>query len=426
MEPFFDISALFNDSYHGRILLSDRFSLSLRHKLTECISTYRKFECIGNGLLLYIAAWEGDEKQMWYEYASSNFVALFGCRPNELGEVFRNNVISRHAYVSSDQPQLLAKDIISRGEIDNSWEKLREEGKKAGTIEAVYEISCGNGGNRWFKDQAMIEVYAEDKICLSLGSLTILSKEMEAEEKLKEQHDLLENLVQKRTAELRSLNNQLQQEIEERKSAQTMLRRSNYQLQQNLGEFVRAMSLTLEQRDPYTAGHQRRTTELALAIACELGMSDHLQRGLEMAGLIHDMGKISVPAEILCKPGILNDAEMQLVKRHPQVAYDILQQIDFPWPVDRIVLEHHEKIDGSGYPQGLSGNEMLLESRILCVSDVVETMETHRPYRPGLGRVAALDEISKNRGTLYDAQVVDACLRLFSESRFQFSTYLQC
>ncbi len=422
MEPYIGISTLPNVPYHGRILLSDRFSLPLRHRLTECISTYRKFEFIGNGPLLYIAAWEGDEKQMWYEYASNNFVALFGCHPHELAKVFRKNVISRHVYASSEQSQLLAKNIISRGEIDNSWEKLREEGKKAGTTEAVYEISCSHGENRWLKDQAIIEAYAEDKICLSLGFLTILSKEMEAEEKLKKHHDLLENLVQERTAELRSLNNQLQQEIEERKSAQIMLRQSNYQLQQNLDEFVRAMSFTLEQRDPYTAGHQRRTTELALAIAGELGLSSHLQHGLQMAGLIHDMGKISVPAEILCKPGILNDAEMQLVKRHPQVAYDILHQIDFPWPVDRIVLEHHEKIDGTGYPQGLSGNEILLESRILCVSDVVETMETHRPYRPGLGLTAALDEISKNRGTLYDPQVVDACLRLFSESRFQFST----
>lgn len=425
MKLFFDTSALPDASYPGRILLSERFSLSLRHRLTECISIYRMFECIGNGPLLYIAAWEGDEKQMWYEYASSNFLALFGCPPQELGEVFRKSVISRHVYTNNEKQRVLAKKIISQGEMDNSWEKLREEGKKAGTIEAVYEISSSCGENLWLKDQAMIEVYAEDKIFLSLGFLTIVSKEMEAEEKLKQHHDLLESIVQKRTAELRSLNDQLQQEIEVRKSAQKMLRRSNYQLQQNLDEFVRAMSLTLEERDPYTAGHQRRTTELALAIAGELGLSSHVKRGLQMAGLIHDMGKISVPAEILCKPGILNDAEMQLVRRHPQVAYDILQQIDFPWPVDRIVLEHHEKIDGSGYPQGLSGNEILLESRILCVSDVVETMETHRPYRASLGRAAALDEISKNRGRLYDAQVVDACLRLFSESRFQFSTDLR-
>ena len=153
-----------------------------------------------------------------------------------------------------------------------------------------------------------------------------------------------------------------------------------------------------------------------------MGLPEHETKGLQMAGLIHDMGKISVPGEILSKPGPLNDAELQLIKRHPQVAYDILNQIDFPWAVDQIVLQHHEKLDGSGYPQGLSGEQILLESRILCVADVVETMETHRPYRPSLGREAALEEIRRNRGILYDPEVVDACLKLFSETGFKYST----
>jgi HD-GYP domain-containing protein (c-di-GMP phosphodiesterase class II) len=184
------------------------------------------------------------------------------------------------------------------------------------------------------------------------------------------------------------------------------------------------MSLTLEERDPYTAGHQRRTTGLSLAIAREMGLAEHETKGLQMAGLIHDMGKISVPAEILSKPGPLNEAELQLIRRHPQVAYEILKQMDFPWPVDLIVLQHHEKINGSGYPQGLSGDRILLESRILCVADVVETMETHRPYRPSLGREAALLEISTNRAVLYDPDVVDVCLRLFQELDFQYPTSL--
>jgi HD-GYP domain-containing protein (c-di-GMP phosphodiesterase class II) len=251
--------------------------------------------------------------------------------------------------------------------------------------------------------------------------LTIVTKEMEAEDTLKRHHDLLETIIQERTAELTQLNRQLQQEVEERKTTQEKLKNSYIQLQKSLDEIVHAMSLTLEERDPYTAGHQRRTTDLSLAIAKEMGLPEHETKGLQMAGLIHDMGKISVPGEILSKPGCLNDAELQLIKRHPQVAYDILNQIDFPWPVDQIVLQHHEKIDGSGYPQGLSGKEILLESRILCVADVVETMETHRPYRPSLGRDAALEEISKNRGVLYDPEVVDACLKLFRETDFQYS-----
>jgi HD-GYP domain-containing protein (c-di-GMP phosphodiesterase class II) len=314
------------------------------------------------------------------------------------------------------------KQVKSHDEISSSREELREEGKKTGTIEAVYKISIGQGKNIWLKDQATIEVYEQDNICLSLGILTIVSKEMEAEDELKKHHDLLENIVQERTVELTKLNRQLHLEIEERRRTQEKLAHSNLQLQQSLEELVNAMSLTLEERDPYTAGHQRRTTDLSLAIAKEMRLPEHETKGLQMAGLIHDMGKISVPGEILSKPGRLNDAELQLIKRHPQVAYDILNQIDFPWAVDQIVLQHHEKLDGSGYPQGLSGEEILLESRILCVADVVETMETHRPYRPSLGRDAALEEITKNRGILYDPEDVDACLRLFRETEFRYST----
>jgi len=371
--------------------------------------------------MLYIAAWKGNDKKIWYEYVGRDFITLFGCEYHEISEVFRKSVIDRRIYKDLDVEVGVQKQITSHDEISNAWEELREEGEKSGTIEAVYKIMIGRGNTAWLKDQASIEVYEQDNICLSFGVLTIVSKEMEAEDKLKKHHDLLETIVQKRTAELTALNRQLQQEIEERKRTQKKLSHSYLELQQSLDKIVNAMSLTLEERDPYTAGHQRRTTDLSLAIAREMGLSAHETKGLQMAGLIHDMGKISVPGEILSKPGCLNKAELQLIKRHPQVAYDILNQIDFPWPVDQIVLQHHEKLDGSGYPQGLSGEEILLESRILCVADVVETMETHRPYRPSLGRDAALEEISKNRGILYDPEVVDACLRLFRETDFQYS-----
>jgi putative nucleotidyltransferase with HDIG domain len=219
---------------------------------------------------------------------------------------------------------------------------------------------------------------------------------------------------------LTKLNDQLKREIAERKLAEEKLQRSYAKLQNNLDETVHAMSLTAEKRDPYTAGHQKRTTELALALAGEMGLSEHQIKGVQMAGLIHDMGKISIPAEILSKPGKLNEVEIQLVRKHPQAAFEILKKIDFPWPVDLIVLQHHEKMDCSGYPQGLAGEEILLEARILCVADVVESIDSHRPYRPGLGIDKALEEISKNRGILYDQDVVDACLRLFKEKNFQY------
>ena len=421
MENLVTSDTVVDREYHGSILLSDKYSAPLRQRLAECIKYYRAFENTGSAAMLYIAAWEGNDKKIWYEYVAENLITLFECEHHEISEVFRKSVTDRRIYKELDVEAGVQKQVKSHDEISNTWEELREEGKKAGTIEAVYKITIGQGKTIWLKDQATIEVYDQDNICLSLGLLTIVSKEMEAEDKLEKHHDLLETIVQDRTAELTKLNRQLQQEIEERKRTQKKLSHSYLQLEQSLDKIVNAMSLTLEERDPYTAGHQKRTTDLALAIAREMGLPEQETKGLQMAGLIHDMGKISVPGEILSKPGRLNNAELQLIKRHPQVAYDILNKIDFPWSVDQIVLQHHERLDGSGYPQGLSGKTILLESRILGVADVVETMGTHRPYRPSLGRDAALEEISKNRGLLYDPEVVDACLRLFRETDFQYS-----
>ena len=181
---------------------------------------------------------------------------------------------------------------------------------------------------------------------------------------------------------------------------------------------VQAMAATLETRDPYTAGHQQRVANLARAIAVEMGISEDKIEGIKMAGIIHDIGKIAVPAQILTKPGVLTDLEFNLIKTHAQVGYDILKTIDFPWPIAQMVHQHHERMDGSGYPQGLSGKDILLGARILAVADVVEAMASHRPYRPALGIDKALDEISRNRGVLFDPEVVDACLKLFTEKEF--------
>jgi len=190
-------------------------------------------------------------------------------------------------------------------------------------------------------------------------------------------------------------------------------------LKATLNKTVQAMAAALEARDPYTAGHQRRVAELAVAIARELAISPNQIEGIKIAATIHDIGKIYVPAEILSKPGNLSELEFALIKVHPQVGYDILRDIDFPWPVADMVLQHHEHLDGSGYPKGIAGDAILLESRILTVADVVESLLTHRPYRPALGIDAALDEIDKRRGTCYDPHVVDACLTLFQKKGYR-------
>jgi putative nucleotidyltransferase with HDIG domain len=180
------------------------------------------------------------------------------------------------------------------------------------------------------------------------------------------------------------------------------------------------MSVTIEMRDPYTAGHQRRVSKLACAIAREIGLPETQIEGIRMAGEIHDIGKIYVPAEILSKPSKLTDIEFTIIKTHSQVGYDILKNIEFPWPIADIVVQHHERLDGSGYPAHLKGDAILLEANIIIVADVVEAMSSHRPYRPSHGIDKAIAEITQNKGILYDAAVVDHCVRLFRETNFSF------
>jgi putative two-component system response regulator len=181
---------------------------------------------------------------------------------------------------------------------------------------------------------------------------------------------------------------------------------------------VQAISVAVEMRDPYTAGHQQRVADLACAIAKEMGIDDDDVFGLRMASVIHDLGKITVPAGILAKPGRLSNLEYELIKNHVQAGYDILKQIEFPWPLAEIILQHHERMDGSGYPQGLKGDQIMVLARILAVADVFETIASHRPYRPSLGRQSAVDELEKNSGILYDEEVASACKKVISEERF--------
>ncbi|HHR86073.1 MAG TPA: PAS domain S-box protein, partial [Candidatus Acetothermia bacterium] len=208
-------------------------------------------------------------------------------------------------------------------------------------------------------------------------------------------------------------------DITARVLAKKALRESYVRAQRTLNGIVKALESAIELRDPYTAGHQVRVAELATAIAKEMDLSPDRIHGIRYAALVHDIGKIAVPAETLAKPARLNPLEYSLIQTHPQRAYDILERIDFPWPIAEIVLQHHERMDGSGYPNGLKGDEILLEARIIAVADVVEAMASHRPYRPARGIDAALEEIKKNKGRLYDPNVVDACLAVF-EGGFSF------
>lgn len=210
----------------------------------------------------------------------------------------------------------------------------------------------------------------------------------------------------------------MMQDISEKKHAEIAIQHYISQLKNTLMGTVKVATTLSEMRDPYTAGHERQVGELAVAIGAELGLDTQRLEGLRVAGYLHDIGKINIPSEILSKPGKLSFIENQLIRGHAQAGYEVLKDVEFPWPVARVVQQHHERINGSGYPHRLKDKSILLESRIMAVADVVEAMSSHRPYRPGLGIDMALVEIERGRGTIYDSDVADACLRLFRDKGY--------
>jgi len=207
-------------------------------------------------------------------------------------------------------------------------------------------------------------------------------------------------------------------DITKRKKAEEQIKKSWENQRKAMEGTVEAMAQTIETRDPYTAGHQRRVTQLAIKIAEEMGLEKDKIEGIRMAGTIHDIGKIYIPAEILSKPGKISPEEYSMIKTHPKVGADILKSIDFPWPVAKIVRQHHERMDGSGYPDGISGDKILIEARVLAVADVIEAMASHRPYREARSLEEALEEIKKNKGTLYDEKVSEAAIKVCSKKDF--------
>jgi HD-GYP domain-containing protein (c-di-GMP phosphodiesterase class II) len=223
--------------------------------------------------------------------------------------------------------------------------------------------------------------------------------------------------VREATLELSRVNEGLRKEIAFQRRAQQELKESLVKFKKTLDGTITALASLAEKRDPYTAGHQLRVARLACAIARRMGLAADRGKGMGIAASMHEIGKICVPAELLSKPGRISEHEYGIIKAHPEVGYDILKVIDFPWPLAEIALQHHERIDGTGYPRGLEGREMLLESRIIAVADVVEAISSHRPYRPSLGLKHAVREIVDNRGRLYDADVVDSCLAIFQRVR---------
>jgi putative two-component system response regulator len=261
------------------------------------------------------------------------------------------------------------------------------------------------------------ELLARMKILLKVKKLS--DERRRAEEDLKKSYDELDYQVKLRTAELAKANEMLQADIAVRKQTEEKLQHTLDSLRKAVSTTVQVLVSAVETRDPYTAGHQMRVADLSRVIATEMGLPHEQIDGIRMAGSINDIGKLSIPAEILSKPTKLTEIEFALIKEHAQRGYEMLKNVESPWPLAEAVYQHHERLDGSGYPRHLEGEAMLVEAHILAVADVVESMASHRPYRPSLGLDTALAEIRKHRGVLYDVQTVDACLKVFCENGYQ-------
>ncbi len=281
-----------------------------------------------------------------------------------------------------------------------------ETGRKIAEMQTVYETA---------QKEKEAEIYRLKNV-----ELAVAIEQLEETERILEQYrDRLEEKVEQRARELQEANVSLEKEINIRIVAEDALKESYERLQEIMDGIVLTMVKLVETRDPYTAGHQQRVSKLATAIAQELGVPEDTVACIETASILHDIGKIYVPSEILTKPGKLTDLEFMLIKNHALTGSEILKPIGFPWPVAEIVLQHHERMNGDGYPNGIGGEDIRMEARIIAVADVVEAMASHRPYRPALGIDFALREIADGRGNRYDNDVAEACVRVF-ERDFEF------
>ncbi len=298
------------------------------------------------------------------------------------------------AYIAKQKPDLILLDIMMP-EMDGFevCTRLKADSGTAG-IPIIFITAMTETGNK----TKGFELGAVDYITKPFQAAEVkarirthLSLE-EMRRQLESQNELLEDQVARKTAEIRQI----------------------------LNASIHSMAFMVEIRDPYTAGHQQRVAQLACAVAGRMGLSQTMIDGIHIAGILHDVGKIRIPVSILSRSGELLEAEHEMLKIHPQISYEILKDIPFPWPVAQMVLQHHERLDGSGYPQGLKGDAILQEAKILAVADVTEANSSFRPYRPARGIEAALGKLAQQKGTCYDTDAVDACLELFAGGKFTF------
>ena len=308
-----------------------------------------------------------------------------------------------------DPAKSLSEELARRGK------ELVPKVVEAGRVQ-VFDIQLSHDSQTvWYEVHAA--AYDRNEILAVARDVTV---RRQAEESLKKRGDDLEVKVQEQSGELNQLKEAFQNQVTLLAQEEEVLKSSFDKAERLLDGVIGAIATIVEKKDPYTAGHQQRVSQLACAIGREMGLSSELLRVIRIASLLHDLGKVFIPVEFLAKPGKLSEIEFKMVKAHPDADYQILKTIDFSCDIAGIVRQHHERLDGSGYPLGLKGDAIQLESRIIAVADVVEAMVSNRPYRPALGVDAAMKEIENGKGTLYDPAVVDACIKLFREGKFSF------
>lgn len=338
----------------------------------------------------------------------------------------------------------IVRDVTERRQAEEKTREIEERYRALfdRSLNIIYVIDFE--GNFIDANDAALNLFGYQREDLSRLNITSLMDDDQLRLALKVMGEILETGVQEELVELRMKHKSgaaifietqgstvisegksvaiqaIARDVTERKRADQKLRETLDSLKKAVGTTIQVLVSALESRDPYTAGHQFRVAHLACAIAEEMGLDQEKIDGIRLAGSIHDIGKLSIPAEILTKPTRLTDLEFSLIKEHPQSGYDMLKHVESPWPLSQVIYQHHERIDGTGYPNQLKGDEIMIEARIMAVADVVEAMASHRPYRASLGIEPALDEIKKNKGILYDDAAASACLKLFQEKGYTF------
>lgn len=342
------------------------------------------------------------------------------CVDDSLSIRFANKACAR---ITREYDELQGSSILTIMLRANDVDVLRSVTEKVFLTRAPHIIEAmirRDRGTIWGRMHfRSLRILGERMVLILIEDLTPEKKQLLLKERhekdLRKARSELQTRVNDATAELSRVNEGLRKEIAFRRQAEQKLKQSLVNFKKALDGTIAALASLAEKRDPYVAGHQLRVGRLACAMATVMGLPDDQIKAIGIAASMHDIGKICVPAELLSKPGRINEYEYGIIRAHPEIGYDVLKVIDFPWPLAEIVLQHHERIDGTGYPRGLKGEEILLESRIIGVADVVEAMSSHRPYRPALRLGDAIEEIRTHKGTRYDSQVVDACLEVLKK-----------